>query len=257
MKKVYLACVLALSSTMAISGPLRLISDERSVSSGGSASTITRRDYFDGSPSLTTEEKDEKPFSSINHPSNGFGLFEQSAGVSLRTAYASVDGQGYQVSTLNSDGFSFRGVADVLVSAQLGSDSQPDYSDSIDGHANAVSAATMSFKFAVDTATEVKFTGNHSFYGGTPTYNFAGDNGFVWDDQGESSFSTLLTLAPGTYTFGISLMAGSDAFAESRDARATADFSLTAVPEPGVLAMLLPGMLLIGAMARRRSSLGV
>lgn len=257
MRKVYLACVLALSSTMAISGPLRLISDERGVSTGGSASTITQREYFDGSPSSSTEEKDEKPFYTISHPDNSFGLFDQSAGVSLRTTHASVDGQGYQVSTLNSDGFSFRGVADVLVSAQVDSISAPDYYENIEGHANATSAATMNFKFAVDTATAVKFTGNHNFYGGTPTYNFVGDNGFVWDDQGESSFSTLLTLAPGTYTFGISLMAGSDAYAGSRDARSTADFSLTAVPEPGVLAMLLPGMLLIGAMARRRSSLGV
>ena len=255
MKKVYLACVLALSSTMAISGPLRLISDERGVSISGSATTAIQSYDYTGTPDSLVEEKDEKPFTSINHPSNSFGLFEQSVGMSLRTTYANVDGRSSQQSTFNSDGFSFHGVADVSGSAE--SDFTVNNNKSVNATAYGSAAVSLTHKFAVDTPTTVKFTGNHSFYGGTPTYNFAGDNGFVWDDQGESSFSTLLTLAPGTYTFDLTLDAGTSVDSSYYGTRSTADFSLTAVPEPGVLAMLLPGMLLIGAMARRRSSLGV
>lgn len=257
LKPWHLACVLTLSSTVAISGPLRLLSDERAVSSGGAASTTTDRSYFDGQttyPSVVVE--DNKPSVMVNHPSNSFGLFNGGEGLNLRTDYATVDGQGYQVSSITSNGFRFHGVADVFANSSYSYDYQQDYTEFNVGRANGNAGVALNWTFAIDTATQMQFTGDHNLYsssGGGGSYALTGDNGFAWDDEGYGSFSTVLTLAPGTYTFNVSLYAFAYAeYENSRAGRATADFALTAVPEPETFALLLSGMLLVAGMARRR-----
>jgi PEP-CTERM motif len=256
LKPWHLACVLTLSSTAAISGPLQLLSDERAVSSGGAASTTTDRTYYDGTPYTPVVVEDNKPSVMVTHPSNSFGLFNKSEGMSLSTPSATVDGQGYQVSNITSNGFNFHGVADVFASTNYGVDYQQDYTEINQGNASGNAGVALTWTFAINTATQMAFTGSHNLYsasGGGGSYALTGNNGFAWDDEGYSSFSTVLTLAPGTYTFNVSLYAFAYAsYNDSRGGRANADFALTAVPEPETYALLLSGMLLVASVARRR-----
>jgi hypothetical protein len=157
---------------------------------------------------------DNKPSVTVNHPSTSFGLFNHAEGMRLRTPVATLDGQGYQISNIDSSGFSFRGVADVFASSSFGVDYQPDYMETSLGNASG------------NAATQILFAGNHNFYSarnGGGNYALTGDNGFAWDDQGDSSFSAMLNLVPGTYTFNVSLYAAAYAsYDDTRGGRAAA-----------------------------------
>lgn len=256
LKLVCIAGVAALTCSATWSDSLRLLTDERAVSSGGTASTTTSRTYFDGSSFEPVVVQDAQPATSVQHPSNGFGLFNQSKGLGLRTPAATVDGQGYQVSTIDPHGFEFHGVADVLVSASRLDDYQMDYAETTEGNAFGHTSVSLSWTFAMDTGQTWRFTGDHNLYdarGGLGSYTLTGNNGFVWDDQGESSCSTVLQLAPGTYTFSVNLQAFAlESYQGEAAGRAQANFALTAVPEPASLALLVPGLLLVAGLAHLR-----
>ena len=256
LKPFYIACLTALTCTAALAAPLRLLSDERSVGSRGSASSINWRYNNDGSVSNPTVVQDIKPATTFQHVSNTFGTFDHSEGLTLRTPAATLDGQGYQVSAIATDGFSFHGVADVFASASHQIDYLPDYTESIEGNASGNASVSLHWTFAVDSTSAWRFSGSHNLYnarGGYGSYSLTGNNGFAWDDQGASGFSSTLVLTPGTYTFDVSLSAyAQQSYQGDHGGRAQADFALSAVPEPSTLALMVPGLLLVAGLARQR-----
>jgi PEP-CTERM motif len=267
MSKLFsLAFCLTLAASPAMSSNMQLLSDVRSVQASGTASTFVSRTYDDGRNEVS-QELQTKQLVPVVHPPNTYGSFVASDGMALRTAYATLDGQGAQRSLVSSSLISFEGVADVLATSDTDSIVGPDYIEDIQGQAQGSARSSFSASFALDTRLimDLAMTSNLTLQRLNGfTFSLVGDNGFAWmdpyqiDSNGEIqfTFNTQLDLAPGTYTLNAQLSAGAFAAGgQQRAGRATSEFSLTTspVPEPESWQLALAGgAVLLATRARRR-----
>lgn len=256
--------LLALWSQSAAAGPLQLLSDARSVQSSGTATTTVIRSFYDGQPTTVTQESDSKALAPLVHPADSFGSFDRSDGMALRTAAATLDGQGFQQSVVNSDGVQFTGLADVLAVGDAYSVAEADYFEETVGQASGGAASQLLLRFSITQRWSPTLTMSSNLGGFQQdgfSFRLTGDNGFGWydpyliDADGNQlfSFSTVLDLAPGTYTLEAGLVANASAsFSPGLGRRVSASFSLLAapVPEPASWALILGGLLVVGGWAR-------
>lgn len=192
-----------------------------------------------------------------------FGTFDESVGLGelsllvpdLGEAYGA--GRAAQTSSIAAQAIRFNGMADVFMSGQL------------NGAADLLATGTSSSRFdigfsvaqslQVDLSMTSEVGSSNSLY----TFSLTQDAGpVVWDqtvlldDQGAEirTFSQRLTLGPGNYRLQATLNASSVFTNDSgTSGRALAEFSLVTapVPEPGAAALLLAGLLTVGAMVRK------
>jgi hypothetical protein len=262
---IALACSLILAASPAMAASMQLLSDARSVQGSGTATTFVNRFFNDGTNTVL-QEVQTKVLVPVVHPPNSFGSFVASDGMSLRTAYATLDGQGAQRSLVSSSRLSFEGVADVLAVGNSDTVVGPDYTDDIRGEARGSSNSAFRTSFLLDTRQLMDFamTSNLTLQRlNGYSFSLVGDNGFSWTDPFLTdadgnirfTFNTQLDLAPGTYTLDAQLAAGAlGANGQPRASRATAEFSLavTAVPEPAAWQFALAGIAMLLAVRARR-----
>jgi hypothetical protein len=252
--------VLALWGQSAAAGPLQLLTDARSVQASGTATTDIIRTFYNGDPPTVTPDSATQALSPLVHPADSFGSFNGSDGMALRTAAATLDGQGFQQSQVDSDGVRFTGLADVLAVGDQFSVAQNDYLEETIARASGSTGSRLLVRFALDQRWSALLTMDSNLGGLQPagfSFKLTGDNGFGWydpyliDDSGNQvfSFSTALSLAPGVYTLEAGLAASASADALPGQARrVSASFSLLAapVPEPAAWLLFLGGLLAVG-----------
>jgi len=188
----------------------------------------------------------------------GPGTLAVGMGLRLETDHAAVydDGHTHLASTLGADRISFEGLVDVNASGYA------DYPFMTHGYGN--SHLSFEYRFSVAQDTSVLLAMSSATRPDSNEYQFRlarADGSIVWNstvltdeyDVPHTSFSQGLTLGAGAYTLTASLHANSYLDSGVNVAgRASAEFTLSAVPEPSTLALAAAGLGLLAWRGRRR-----
>ena len=244
-----LALVVAIAGTgNAVAAAFQSVAQQRSVRIAGN---LHEQDYVSGA-----EQVVNPPATSQSTLAGDFGAADLGAGLSIQTTSSSAFGQGRagQLSTLGPDAIRFSGIADINISGYAASPVH------VEGWGSASVNANYQFIVAKETAVQITMDSS----GNLGDFNFSltrdGNpavlqDAYLVDASGfHTSFTRSLILGAGSYSLISSLIANSHLDGDiSVAGRTTADFSITAVPEPGTWAMLLAGLAMLGMATRRKT----
>ena len=247
MASIILACSVGSAQAAAFDA----VAQQRRVQIGG---TLHEFDYATGiqqtvSPPIRTQ---------VGAPAD-WGPSSLGVGLGIQTASASAFGQGHAglQSAFGPQQIHFSAIADVNISGYAAG---PIY---VDGTGQARVDASYQFIVANETPIVIAMDSSGRF----GEFNFSlrrdGDasvlqDAYMIDSSGmHTHFARGLTLVAGTYSISASLLANSHLDGDNSVAgRTTADFSISAVPEPQSWAMLVAGLALLGLRRRRCQARG-
>jgi hypothetical protein len=249
---VLAAAALCCCATLAQAAAFDPIAQQRLVSIAGNATVVDT----DTGATWTDAHSDSRSTAASDF---GPSALDVGMGLHLDTPGGSVydDGHTHLASTLGADRIAFEGQVDVNASG---------YTD-YPFYANAYGNSHVDFEYrfsvardtpvllAMNSATSVPYSDEYRFLLARADGSIVWNATVVADANGDpqTSFSEGLVLGAGAYTLTASLHANSYFDSGSGSSgRASADFTLSAVPEPSTLALSAAGLGLLALRRRHR-----